>query len=695
MNNKLQMYYYGNKIINPTELKKNTSEHTSAFSTFGGSEINEPAFRLTHVDGNLSTELVFQKVVTNKLNDNQTQTIISLKDAFYPVFVEMYFTASFKEDIIETQVKIRHTEKGFVQIHNVSSFYLPVHKNKVFLTHFHGDWGNEMMMKEELLTEGIKIIDSKEGVRTTRMQSPSFILSFNKPAQEDAGDVIFGHIAWSGSWRLAFEVDRENRMFASGGYNPFASDYKLRKDEIFETPKAILTFSSEGKGKASRNFHNWARNYVIQEGTRMRPVLLNNWEGTMFNFDQQIIARIIDGAKELGVEMFVLDDAWFGNKYPRNDEKNGLGDWQVNKQKLPQGIEFLVDKCNNKDLKFGIWIEPEMVNPRSELFEKHPEWVIQQPNRKIVESRYQYILDLGKPMVQEFVFKIVDDLMTANPQIYYIKWDCNRHILNPGSTNLEPDFQEHIWINYTHGLYNVLDRIKKKYPHVIFQSCASGGGRVDYGSMAYFHEFWSSDNTDALQRIYIQWGYSQFFPAIAMAAHVSNVPNHQTDRTVPFKFRFDVAMSGRLGIEMQPDQMTTEEKEFAKKAIQNYYRIRETVQLGDLYRLVSPWESDIASLMYVSSDKTKGVFFAWQLKRAVGMHPEPILLKGLNPASRYKVTEINCWETEPKSYIASGDYLMKVGMRVSLNKWIGEAGGLISFKTDFDSEVYVIDEVKN
>lgn len=697
--NKLYHNYYGRRIADIPEYKqilnfKHESFRYEAYPVFGGNYIEEPAMRVTHTDGNLSLCLHVQDVQQKEIDQNRTETIIKLKDAYYPFNVSLKFSAFHKQDIIESSVMFNHEENGDVKIHNVASFFMQFDKRKNYLTQFHGDWGNEMMMKEHLLTEGVKILDSKQGVRTTRTQNPSFIISFDQPAHEDMGEVMMGHIAWSGNWNLLFQLTHEGRLNMLGGINPFASQYSLKKGELFETPKAIYTYSSEGTGRASRNFHSWAREYTIPEGKRFRPVLLNNWEGTLFDFDQKKIASIIDGAKDLGVEMFVLDDAWFGNKYPRNDEKNGLGDWEVNKTKLPGGIKFLTDKCKSNNLKFGIWVEPEMVNPNSELFKKHPDWVIQQPHRTIEQNRWQYILDLTNLNVQEFIFSVIDNLLTQNPDIYFIKWDANRHIMNAGTSNLPPDLQEHIWIDYTRGFYKILDRIKQKYPQIIFQSCASGGGRVEYGALKYFHEFWTSDNTDAYQRIFIQWGLSHLYPANTIASHVTSVPNHQNGRVTPIKYRFDVAMSGRLGVEMQPDHMTADEKAFTKQAIRNYYEIRDVVQSGDLYRLRSPFGNNVASLMYVSDAGDKAVFFVWQMNRTVGMNPEPIRLKGLIPEAKYKITEINTLNTTPKSFVATGDFLMKSGFIITTSKWASDAANTISFLTDFDSEVYKIEQVK-
>ena len=327
-------------------------------------------------------------------------------------------------------------------------------------------------------------------------------------------------------------------------------------------------------------------------GKKANDILLNSWEGVYFNTRQDNMSAMIKDFSALGGELFVMDDGWFGDKYPRNDGSTSLGDWATAKSKLPQGIDGLIKESDTNKIKFGIWIEPEMINSKSELFEKHPEWVIQLPNRETVKGRgkTQMTLDLSNPKVQDFVFKVVDDLMTNYPQIAYIKWDANHYLSNYGSTYLPANKQSHLYIEYHRGFESVLKRIRSKYPNVVMQSCASGGGRVTYGHLKYFDEFWTSDNTDAYQRIFIQNGISHFYPVKGMASHVSASKNHQTGRVIPLKFRFDVAMSGRLGMEMVPADFNEEEKKFAIKAIANYKLIRDIVQFGELQRFVPTGE---------------------------------------------------------------------------------------------------------
>ncbi len=375
----------------------------------------------------------------------------------------------------------------------------------------------------------------------------------------------------------------------------------------------------------------------------------------------------------MGGELFVMDDGWFGVKYPRNNDSTSLGDWTVDTNKLPNGIKGLCDAAKERGIKFGIWIEPEMTNSASELYEEHPEYVIKAPKRDAIEGRggTQLVLDLANPKVQDFVFNVVDTLMTKYPEIDYIKWDANAPIMNHGSQYLTADNQSHLYIDYHKGFTAAVERIREKYPDVTIQACASGGGRANWGVLPYFDEFWVSDNTDALQRIYMQWGTSYFFPAIAMASHISASPNHQTNRIVPLKFRTDVAMSGRLGMEIQPKDMTAEEKEQTRKAIEDYKLVRDVVQLGDLYRLLSPYDGKgAASLMYVAPDKNDAVYYWWKTEQFVNQQLPRVKMAGLDPDKTYVVTELNRVDNEPLPYEGkafTGRFLMSNGLEMPLS----------------------------
>ena len=327
------------------------------------------------------------------------------------------------------------------------------------------------------LTPGIKTLDSKLGTRAHMYAPPTFMLSFDGIATEDSGKVLLANLAWSGNYRFDFERDRYDNLRLIAGVNNHAAEYQLGVGEKIETPHFIYTYSDNGKGEASRNMHQWARKYRVYDGQGERMTLLNNWEATFFDFDENKIVDLFDSAKKIGVDLFLLDDGWFATKYPRNDDTTGLGDWHVNTDKLPHGLDYLTQKAKKKGIKFGIWIEPEMVNPKSELYENHIDWVIRQPNRKEYYYRHQLVLDLCNPDVQDHVFGVFDNLFKQSPEIAYVKWDCNTIIYNAYSVYLERQGvpQSHLYFDYVKGLYKVLDRIRKKYPNKVIMLCSGGG----------------------------------------------------------------------------------------------------------------------------------------------------------------------------------------------------------------------------
>jgi alpha-galactosidase len=669
----VEQIYYGTMLKNVKELQTTNMPSSSAYSAFGGTHVNEAALRIAHSDGNTSTELRYQSHTTNNADSNVIQTDITLKDAYYNLSVTLHYRAYWQEDIIEQWTTIANKEGSDITIYNFASADLSFRAKEYYLTEFHGDWADEFNMHEEKLAFGTKIIDSKLGVRAHQYAHPCFLLALNGACQEEYGEVVGGALAYPGSFQMAFEINQKRQLRALCGMNPYASQYVLGHGDALVTPALIHTYSSNGAGVVSRRFHRWARKYGIKDGTGQRYVLLNNWEATYFDFDEPKLVKIIDDAAKMGFELFLLDDGWFGNKYPRNNDRAGLGDWQTNRKKLPHGIPFLINECKKRGIKFGIWIEPEMVNPSSELYERHPDWVIAQPHRDAALSRNQLLLDLSNPAVQEFVFNAIDSMLIRNPGVDYVKWDCNRFITNGGSQYLSAARQSHLWIDNANGALAVMERIAKKYPHIAFMECSGGGGRMDYGSMKYFSEYWISDNGDPLQRIFIQWGGGYFFPAIGMASHVSASPAHISGRSTPLKFRFDVAMAAKLGMDLQPSQMSAQDYEFSKHAIEHYKDIRPIVMYGDMYRLLSPYGSNRVALMYAAVDGRNAVVFSYLIRKEINGNEQVIYLRGLNAGMRYKITEINR-SPEGGSALSdydgrtfSGDYLMNVGLRFTLS----------------------------
>lgn len=666
---KLHQVYLGEKLNNAADysLQRNTHE---AYQTAGTDNLFEPAIRMVHNDGNPSLELLFADEKTVR-EGNVTTTTMVLKDPVYPVTVKLYMTAFYEEDIIKTWTEISHQEKSPVTLSNYASAMIHMDADHYWLTQFHGDWAKEMRMEESELTSGIKTIDSKLGTRANIFQTPLFFISRNKPSDENSGEVLAANLGWTGSFQFSFEVDNTNSLRILASINPFASEYHLKPNENFVTPEFIFTYSLQGKGQASRNFHQWARNYGVMDGHAPRMTLLNNWEATYFDFDENKLVELFGGAKELGVDVFLLDDGWFANKYPRNDDGAGLGDWQENKQKLPHGLGYLVEQAEAKGVKFGIWIEPEMVNPKSELYEKHPDWILKLPNRAENYYRNQLVLDLTNPKVQDFVYNVVDEMLTKNPRIGYIKWDCNRLMTNTYSPYLK-DQQSHVQIEYVRSFYRIMEKLRVKYPHLPIMLCSGGGGRTDYGALRYFTEFWPSDNTDAAERVFIQWGYSYFFPTMTSCNHITTMGKQS------LKFKTDVAMMGKMGYDIRVNEMSADELEFSKMAVQNYNRLKELIWGGDMYRLVSPYDEERAVLMIASQDKSKSVLFSYSLHPRAYNHYSPVRLTGLDPARNYKVQEINKakgqWSPFPaEGKIYSGDYLIKIGLSLPNNSELSSA----------------------
>ena len=603
--------YFGARLDerDKANLSVTANGRMDVYPAYGLNTPAESALALRHADGNMSTALVATGY-DSRQEANATVTVIHLKDAVYPVKVDLCYRAYKDVDLIEAWSEITNEEKGTVTLTTFASAMLPIRRGNVWMSHLSGTWASEGYVNNELLTPGEFVIRNADGTRNSHTDHAEVMFSLDGKGQENVGRVIGAALVYGGNYKLKAVTDDTDYHYFFAGINEENSEYHLRKGETFKTPALALTFSNEGLSGASRNFHKWGRKYVLAHGSQLRDILLNSWEGVYFDINQQGMDQMMADIASMGGELFVMDDGWFGTKYQRNSDNCALGDWEVDRKKLPDGIEGLLRDAKKNGVKFGIWIEPEMTNTTSELYEKHPDWVVKAPKRDAVLGRggTQLVLDLSNPKVQDYAFSIVDNLLSKYPEIAYIKWDANMGIMNHGSQYLSMTDQSHLYIAYHQGLRKVVDRIRAKYKDVVIQCCASGGGRANWGMLRDFDEFWVSDNTDAFQRIYMQYGTSYFFPAIAMACHISAVPNHTVFRTTSLKYRIDVAMSGRLGMEIQPKNMTDEEKALCKKAISQYKEIRPVVQMGDLYRLVSPYDNEgLASMMYVSEAKDKAV----------------------------------------------------------------------------------------
>ncbi len=667
----LYFRYYGMRASMEDVFSSHRSTKVQAFRAFGTHCDLSHACLIKHADGDNATNLVVENAEQSE-DAQMTRLTFTLKDTAHPFVLRLHYDAYKDCDVMKFWAEYINNGKKPISLQKYMSAALPVKSQDCVLLHLDGDHGNECNETIEPLTDGIKILSTQEGSRTSVHNQAAFMLGTDGKISETEGNVIAGTLAWTGNFHIEFDKNRIKGQptIIYAGINPTAADYTLAAKQTFTTPEMVFAYSNHGKGAATRTLHYWGRHHQILDGTKEREVLLNSWEGVHMDVTQEGMNEMMKDFARLGGEMFVMDDGWFGDKYPRNTGKTSLGDWCVAKNKLPEGIEGLIRIAKDNNLKFGIWIEPEMTNTKSELYEKHPDWVLR---HEAFEPTYgrggtQLLLDLTNPKVQDFVVGVVDNLMTANPEIAYIKWDHNMSMLNASSPYLPKALQSNLYVDYHRALRSILERIRAKYPTVVIQLCSAGGFRLNYGYMPYFQEVWGSDQTDALHRIYIQWGALDFYPVNIIGAHVCSTRNKYTQRVVPVKFRFDVAAMCRLGMEMVPAELTEAEQAYAKRAIAEYKRLRPVIQQGDLYKLVSPYEGDreYASLMYVNEAKDRAVALVYRMTFTRHMPDKIIKLQGLDPDRKYLIREV-APEVEGKPIhidgkIVSGRFLMEEGV---------------------------------
>jgi len=632
-----------------------TARDAEVYPQAGDGYIWEPALQVVHADGNTSTDLVCDDLTRTNEAPGREVIRVHLHDPAYPFEVTICFRAHHDTDVLEQWVEIQHQEAGEITLLNMKSTSLLLSTN-VYLTHFFGDWAKEMLRPiTEQITPGTKVLDTKLGVRAEQFQSPSFILSLNGRATETTGEVLGGSLAWSGNSACEFD-NHAGGVRALCGLNAFASAYHLKPGQTFTTPTMIWVWSDHGLGDMSRKLHAWARDFGVRDGHRPRAALLNNWEATGFDFDFNRIASLFGPAKQIGTELFLLDDGWFGNKYPRTNDAAGLGDWQPNHQRLPDGLAPLAAEAVKQGLRFGIWLEPEMVNPKSELFEQHPDWVIRQPKRELELQRHQLVLDLTRPAVQDFEWQTIHDVLSV-PNVTYAKWDCNRYLTQPGSAYLPADRQSELWIDYVQALYRLMDRTATTFPDTELMLCSGGGGRADYGALRYFHEFWPSDNTDPVTRVAMQWDYSYFFPPLTLASHVTHWGNR------PMHFACTVAMSARFGMDLDLPHLPATDQAVCAGAIAAYKQIRDVTLPGDLYRLEDPHDQYRGAINFVAPDQARAVVFVFQLQDGPQTAVRP---QGLAPAKRYTLHELNPAPGRPaipqEGHTLTGEELMRDGI---------------------------------
>lgn len=584
-----------------------------------------------------AVELFFQKMEQFQLAPGIQETVITLCDEVASVIVEQHIVAYFECDVFKCFTRIRNTGSEAVTLlaRDAVNVAFPPCRDPYLYTFRGAQLFEHMAPEEKPLAHGTTLNRHSSLSHNCQEIFPGCYISLEGPGKEDKGVVFGAALGWDGNWQYKVNYAQSDRIFFSAG--ALEEPAELRGGEEYVSPFVLFSLSGKGKGQVSRNFHDYFRHWEgLCHGTSLRHIVLNSWEGLVFDFDSEKLEQLIRNAADLGVEMFVLDDGWFGNGEFERDNSHGLGDWQVNKAKLPKGLEHCISECAKAGMKFGLWVEPEMVNTLSNLYTVHPDWVIAMPGREIWHGRgkTQLMLDLSRPEVEEFVYKSVADILKAYPDIAYIKWDHNCRGANQGSTC--PD-SERRGLSDLHNkaFIHVMERLRRDFPEVIFQCCASGGGRADVGTMHFFDEFWCSDNSQGHQRIPIQFGSSHFFPVLAQASHVSRLSEFPSE----YKFRCDVAMSARMGVELDPAAIEKEEIGIIKKGVAAFKEIREIVHQGDLYRGRAPQHSDVTELTFVAKDGSQAVLFGFQ--RYSGAGRKIIKASGLERARLYDVREVN------------------------------------------------------
>ena len=665
----VKIQYYGSKIEN-SDIQGiydvGMVFNADSYPAFGLQTMGEKAIAATQPDGNMSLDLKIEQVKQYPTKDGEVTEIL-LKDKVYPFEIKQYYKAYQGTDIISTWIEIMNNGKKSVTLYRFVSAYLPVQRGDNWLTHFHGHWGAENMLEEEKLTNGQKVISNKDGMVNTETDNPSFMLSIDGKPQEEYGHILGGTLAWTGNYLLKMDITN-TKLNIIAGINEENSHYKLEPKETFKTPEFAMTYSTSGKGGVSRAFHRWARMYKLSHGNVERDILLNSWEGVYFKVNQEGMDQMMKSFSALGGELFVMDDGWFGK---RNNDKSSLGDWFVNTDKLPGSLKGLSEKVDKLGMSFGLWVEPEMISEDSDLFRKHPDWALRIQGREMHEGRNQYVLDMGRDDVVAYLTDVFTAVL-GSADIKYIKWDMNRNISDANSAALPPNRQGEVMHRYILGVYKLMENLVSTFPNILFEGCSGGAGRNDPGILYYMPQNWGSDNTDAVERMYIQYGAGMVYPSSTICAHVSDVPNHQVGRTTPMKLRSEVAMSAVMGYEFDLSKLTDDECYDISEQIKQYKRIRSIVCFGDLYRLINPFENRSASWMYVSEDKTKAVVFYYNKLAKPNSEIRRLKLKGLDEGKTYIV--------DNKEY--TGRTLMNFGLY------------LPEYEKDFESRAWEIEEKK-
>jgi alpha-galactosidase len=664
--NQLQPLYWGAKLgandpvpvphtIGLGSFDETQSVTAQEYAGWGAGLYVEPALKITFPDGNRDLVLHY---ISHRI-DGDALTV-TLKDIDRDVFVELRYEIDPATGIIGRSAEIQNKTKEPFVVESASAATWTLPRGTDYsLYYLTGRWASEGALQHEAVRPGQRVLESRRG-STGHQNNPWFAIQQGPSDEQNSGMVWFGALAWSGSWRITVEQDQVQEIRVTGGYNPFDFGYHLAPGETLKTPVFYGGYSHEGVGGASRLLHRFEITKILPQRPtpRPRPVIYDSWEATEFNVDEAGQSALAEKAAALGIERFAMDDGWFG---ARNDDHAGLGDWTVNPKKFPNGLKPLIDKVHSLGMDFGIWVEPEMINPNSDLYRAHPDWVLNFKGRPRTEGRNQLVLNLARQDVRDYVFNFLDKLLNEN-DIAFFKWDYNRNWSEPGWPAVAPEDEKQVYVKYTQNLYSILAELRAKHPKLEIEDCSGGGGRVDLGILHYTDQVWPSDNSDPFDRLTIQDGFTYAYTPGVMMALVPDSPSWRNKRTTSMQYRMLSAMQGSLGLGGNLNKWTPEELDTAKNLIAQYKQVRQTIQHGLLYRLVSPRNGSEQSVTEsVAEDGHEAVVFTFLHSSGFGYPYPRVFLKGLDATAEYKMTPIAGQAAKETPETASGAYWMSHG----------------------------------
>ena len=685
----LQQMYWGGRLAAsdtfPTARPKpEWSSFDSSYTTtpqeyagWGSGLYVEPALKITFADGNRDLVLRYESH-----KPAQDGFDVVLKDIERPIFVTLHYQMDPESGILARSATIENRGNELVTVEQAAAAAWALPPAHYTLNYLTGRWGGEWSLTQEPIHPGARVIESRRG--STSHQANPWLAIQAGDTDENHGEVWFGALAWSGSWRIVVEQDQLDAVRITGGFNPFDFGYVLHPGESLESPVFYGGYSAHGLGGASRLLHRFELEHILPrtaktEGRspKLRPVIYNSWEATQFNVNEAGQIALAEKAAALGVDRFVMDDGWFGQ---RKNDHAGLGDWYVNLEKFPHRLKPLIDKVHSLGMDFGLWVEPEMVNPDSDLYRKHPDWVLNFPGRPRSEQRNQLVLNLARQDVRDYVFGFLDKLLTEN-EISFFKWDYNRNWSEPGWDQLPPNEQKRVYVAFVRNLYGILAELRQKHPNVEIESCSGGGGRVDLGILRYVDEVWPSDNTDPFDRLTQQDGFTYAYTPQIMMAWVTDSPHWLNKRSTSLGYRMLSSMQGSLGIGADITKWTPEETALAKRLIAEYHQVQATIVQGDLYRLISPRDgSEFSATQTVNADKSQSVVFVFIHSTQEGRGFPRLKLQGLDPSAQYAIAPIEGkarGDTPPQ---ASGAWWMNHGLDMDMD-----------FRGDFQAAAFRLD----